>query len=88
MTEITFTKRAWEEYLAWQMEDKKTLRRINMILKDIDRNPFEGIAKPELLKYHKGCWSRRIDDKNRIVYKSEDDHILIIQCKGHYDDDP
>ena len=86
MTEITFSKRAWAEYLEWQSEDKKTLKRINALLKDIDRNNFEGIGKPEPLKNYDGCWSRRIDEKNRVVYKIENDSIMILQCKGHYDD--
>ncbi len=86
MGKITFTDRAWEEYLYWQSQDKKTLKRINVILKDIDRNKFDGIGKPEPLKSYEGCWSRRIDDVNRIVYKISDDQIEIIQCKGHYDD--
>lgn len=62
---------AWNDYLYWQTQDKKTLKRINSILKDIMRNPFDGIGKPETLKYHNGYWSRRIDDTNRIVTKSK-----------------
>ena len=77
---------AWNDYLYWQTQDKKTLKRINSILKDIMRNPFYGIGKPEPLKYHNGYWSRRIDDTNRIVYKVEDDSIAIAAVKGHYDD--
>ena len=86
MGKITFTDRAWEEYLYWQAQDKKTLKRINVILKDIDRNKFDGIGKPEPLKSYEDCWSRRIDEVNRIVYKVSDYQIEIIQCKGHYDD--
>lgn len=79
--------KAWREYVWWQTEDKKTLRRINDILKDIDRQPFNGIGKPEPLKGDKqGYWSRRIDGANRIVYKVERDQIIIVQCGGHYDD--
>ena len=77
---------AWNDYLYWQTQDKKTLKRINSILKDIMRNPFDGIGKPEPLKHHNGYWSRRIDDTNRIVYKVEDDSIAIATVKGHYDD--
>ncbi len=77
---------AWNDYLYWQTQDKKTLKRINSILKDIMRNPFDGIGKPEPLKHHNGYWSRRIDDTNRIVYKVEDDSIAIVAVKGHYDD--
>ena len=77
---------AWNDYLYWQTQDKKTLKRINSILKDIMRNPFYGIGKPEPLKHHNGYWSRRIDDTNRIVYKVEDDSIAIVAVKGHYDD--
>ena len=62
---------AWNDYLYWQTQDKKTLKRINSILKDIMRNPFDGIGKPEPLKHHNGYWSRRIDDTNRIVTKSK-----------------
>ena len=86
MSKLTFADRAWEEYLYWQSQDKKTLKRINALLKDIDRNNFEGIGKPEPLKNYEGCWSRRIDQVNRIVYKITDGQIEVIQCKGHYDD--
>ena len=79
--------KAWDEYIAWQSEDRKTLKRINNILKDIDRNPFSGIGKPEKLSENlKGYWSRRIDEANRIVYKVEFDQLIIIQCGSHYDD--
>lgn len=79
--------RAWDEYVGWQTGDKKTLKRINIVLKDIDRQPFDGIGKPEPLKGDKqGYWSRRIDEVNRIVYKVEQGQIVIVQCGGHYDD--
>lgn len=86
MSKITFAENAWEEYLYWQTQDKKTLKRINQLLKDISRNAFDGIGKPEPLKCYGGFWSRRIDDCNRLVYKIENGQIEIIQCKGHYDD--
>ena len=82
-----WTDDAWADYLYWQSQDKKTLKRINNILKDIDRQPFSGMGKPELLTGDKqGYWSRRIDEANRIVYKVERDQIVITQCGGHYDD--
>lgn len=78
---------AWEDYLYWQKQDKKTLKRINQILKDIDRNGYEGIGKPEPLSGNlSGFWSRRIDDKNRIVYRIFNDRIEIAQCGSHYRD--
>ncbi len=84
---ISFKQNAWTEYLYWQTQDKKTLKRINALLKDISRNPFEGIGKPEALKGDfSGYWSRRIDDTNRLVYRVKDEQIEIYQCKGHYDD--
>lgn len=86
MSKLTFSERAWQEYLYWQMQDKKTLKRINNLLKDIDRNSFEGIGKPEPLKNFVDCWSRRIDETNRLVYKVTNGQIEIIQCKGHYND--
>lgn len=78
---------AWKEYLNWQTEDKKTLKRINNLLKDIQRNPYEGIGHPESLSGNlSGWWSRRIDEKNRIVYKTSNANIIILSCKGHYHD--
>ena len=80
-------EKAWEEYLYWQGRDKKTLKRVNALLKDIDRNAFEGIGKPEPLKDNlSGWWSRRIDEVNRLVYKVEDERVVILQCGGHYDE--
>ncbi len=87
MSKLTFTEQAFEEYLYWQTQDKKTLKRINALLKDISRSPFEGLGKPEPLKYGlSGLWSRRIDDANRLVYRVSDGQIEIYQCKAHYDD--
>lgn len=84
---INFTEIAWKEYTYWQTQDKKTIKRINQLIQDIDRNHNEGIGKPEPLRGNlSGWWSRRIDDKNRIVYRIEDNVIEIAQCKGHYDD--
>lgn len=85
----TWTEQGWDDYLFWQMQDKKTLRKINDLIKDIERNgPGVGIGKPEPLKGDlKGFWSRHIDEKNRIVYmQSEDGSLCIIACRGHYDD--
>jgi len=77
--------RAWDEYVHWQTQDKKTLKRINELLKDIERHRFTGIGKPEPLKGRlQGYWSRRIDDVNRIVYKIEGGQLIIAQCGGHY----
>lgn len=87
MSKIIFTEQAFEEYLYWQAQDKRTLKRINALLKDIARSPFEGIGKPEGLKQNlTGYWSRRIDDTHRLVYRVEKDLIEVYQCKGHYDD--
>ena len=78
---------AWEDYCYWQNQDKKTLKRINAIIKDIQRNGYDGIGKPEPLKGDRsGFWSRRIDDSNRIVYRVTEDAVEIILCKGHYDE--
>lgn len=85
MSKIVFSERAWNEYVYWQTQDKKTLKRINQLLKDIERNGNSGIGKAEPLKYKEG-WSKRIDDSNRLVYDIKDDLIEVIQCKGHYDD--
>ena len=87
MSKITFTERAFAEYLYWQSQDKKTLKRINALIKDILRSPYQGIGKPEPLRENlSGWWSRRIDDTHRIVYKEQDGNIIIASCFGHYDD--
>ena len=82
-----WTDRAWDEYLTWQEQDKRTLRKLNKLIKDIERSPYDGIGKPEPLKHSlSGWWSRQIDESNRIVYRVKDDNLEISQCKGHYDD--
>lgn len=84
---LLWEDRAWEDYLYWQTQDKKTLKRINALLADMKRTPFEGIGKPEPLKGNlNGYWSRRIDETNRIVYLEQDGIIYIISCHGHYED--
>lgn len=84
---LLWEESAWEEYTYWQMQDKKTLKRINALIKDIMRSPFEGIGKPEALKENlSGFWSRRIDEANRLVYQEKDGAIIVASCKGHYDD--
>ncbi|NLK69543.1 MAG: Txe/YoeB family addiction module toxin [Clostridiaceae bacterium] len=84
---INFTEIAWNDYIYWQGQDKKTIKRINQLVQDIERNQNEGIGKPEPLKGNlSGWWSRRIDDKNRLVYRIQDNIIEIAQCRGHYDD--
>lgn len=87
MKKIWFDE-AWEEYLYWQTQDKKTIKRINALLKDIERGHFDGIGKPEPLKGdYSGFWSRRIDDSNRLIYRINNDGTLeILSCKGHYED--
>lgn len=82
---LTFAERAWEDYLYWQKTDKKILNRINLLIKDIQRNPHEGIGKPEKLKHTlSGYWSRRINDEHRIIYKVQDNGVLIAQLRYHY----
>ena len=81
-----FTKNGWEDYIYWQTEDRKTLRKINQLIEDIARNGNEGMGKPEALRGNfVGFWSRRIDDTNRIVYYEQSGIIYIVSCKGHYD---
>ena len=81
-----FTKNGWEDYIYWQTQDKKTLKRINTLLLDIKRNEFTGIGKPEPLKNSlSGFWSRRIDETNRLVYRICNNQVEIVQCKGHYE---
>lgn len=83
---IIFTKNSWEDYISWQSEDKKMLRKINELIKDIQRTPFEGKGKPEPLKYDlAGFWSRRIDREHRLVYQVDKNEILIYSCRFHYD---
>lgn len=82
---ITFSKNSWEDYISWQIEDKKILKRINQLIKDIQRTPFQGIGNPESLKYDlAGFWSRRIDREHRLVYQVFKQEILIYSCKYHY----
>lgn len=81
-----FVDESWEDYLYWQKIDKKKVKRINDLLKDISRNSYEGIGKSELLKYkYSGLWSRRIDDEHRLIYQVVDDEIRILKCRYHYD---
>lgn len=87
MRNITFTINGWEDYEYWLGQDRKTLKRINKLIKDAQRTPFTGIGKPEALKFDlKGSWSRRIDNENRLVYTVSDDAIIILACRYHYDD--
>ncbi|MDS4031165.1 MAG: Txe/YoeB family addiction module toxin [Candidatus Contendobacter sp.] len=82
---IKFLPQGWEDYLYWQQTDKATLRRINQLIRDIQRDPFTGIGKPEPLRHDfKGGWSRRITDEHRLVYGVEDDALVILQCRFHY----
>ena len=83
---INFTANGWADYLYWQGQDKKTLKRINQLIQAISRTPFEGIGKPEPLRENlTGYWSRRIDDSNRLVYAVEDTEIIVIACRFHYE---
>ena len=78
---------AWIDYIYWQTQDKKTLKRINNLIKDTERNPFEGIGKPEPLKGNlSGFWSRHIDDNKRFEYRINNDKLEILSCRGHYED--
>ena len=82
---LIFSEHAWNDYLYWQKTDKKILRRINKLIKETKRNPFEGIGKPEPLKENlSGFWSRRIDDTNRLVYAVDNTSLTIISCRYHY----
>ena len=81
-----YVDESWEDYLYWQKYSKKNLKRINDLLKDISRNPFRGLGKPEPLKHkYKGLWSRRIDGEHRLIYQVKDEEIRIIKCRFHYD---
>lgn len=84
---LSWADKAWEDYLFWQEQDKKILKRINALIKDIKRNPFEGLGSPEPLKHQfSGFWSRRIDREHRLVYQVENNQLFIAQCRFHYDD--
>lgn len=82
---LVFAENAWQDYLYWQAHDKKILKRINQLIQEIEREPFVGVGKPEPLKHAlSGYWSRRINDEHRIVYKVEQDALLIAQLRHHY----
>ena len=82
---LAWTDDAWSDYVYWQGQDKKTLKRINKLLTDTKRSPFEGIGKPEPLRENlSGFWSRRVDESNRLVYAVNDSHITVISCRYHY----
>jgi len=81
-----WTDRGWEDYLYWQIQNKNMIKKINQTIKDIERNPFKGIGKPEPLKNNlSGWWSRKINNKHRIVYRIENENLEIAQCKDHYE---
>ena len=81
-----WSDRAWDDYLSWQTEDKKTLKRINELIKDIERNGNEGLGKPEPLRHElEGLWSRRISPEHRLIYKFDEENIYILKCKTHYE---
>ena len=83
---LIFSKNSWEDYISWQAEDKKMLKKINNLIKDIQRSPHEGLGKPEPLKYDlTGLWSRRIDREHRLVYQVSGEDLLIYSCRFHYD---
>ncbi|APZ33849.1 Txe/YoeB family addiction module toxin [Microbacterium aurum] len=82
---LVFDPNGWEDYVYWQTQDRKTVRRVNALIADILRDPFDGIGKPEPLRHVlAGAWSRRIDDKNRLVYYVTEEHIVILQTRDHY----
>ncbi len=83
---VKFTSNSWQDYIYWQKTDKTIVKKINELIKEICRNPFKGTGKPEPLKYDlAGCWSRRITGEHRLVYQVENDEIIIIACRYHYD---
>jgi toxin YoeB len=83
---ITFSENAWNDYLYWQKVDKKIVKKINKLIKEIQRTPFEGTGRPEKLRYDlAGYWSRRIDQEHRLVYQVDNDQILVYSCRFHYD---
>ncbi|MEN9560548.1 MAG: hypothetical protein RLZZ502_1759 [Pseudomonadota bacterium] len=85
--EICFTPKAWGDYVYWQEQDKKTLKRINLLIESAVREPFTGLGKPEALRENlSGYWSRRIDERHRLVYRVSDDALIVVACRFHYDD--
>ncbi len=85
--QVLWHESGWDDYIWWQSQDKKTLKRINSLIKDMQRTPYEGLGKPEPLKENlTGWWSRRIDEANRIVYRVKDNALVIAACRNHYDD--
>ena len=82
---VVFAEHAWEDYLCWQMNDRKVLVRINVLIREIQRSPYDGIGKPERLQHAlSGYWSRRVTDEHRVVYKVESDAVLLAQLRYHY----
>lgn len=82
---LAWTDEAWDDYVYWQRQDRKTIKRVNKLISDAKRSPFDGIGKPEPLKENlSGFWSRRIDETNRLVYVVTDAHLTIISCRFHY----
>jgi len=82
---LVWSEKSWDDYLYWQKYDKKMLKKINTLIKEIKRTPFEGTGKPEPLKHElAGCWSRRIDHEHRLIYMVEDDAVMIVACRYHY----
>jgi toxin YoeB len=84
---VLWSTLAWEDYVDWQSRDKKTLKRINTLVKECQREPFDGIGKPEQLRGDMaGWWSRKIDDKHRVIYQADEKTVTILACRDHYDD--
>jgi toxin YoeB len=86
MMRITFSQNSWEDYISWQQDDRKMLKKINDLIRDIQKSPYSGLGKPEPLKYElAGFWSRRIDREHRLVYQVYNNEILVYSCRYHYD---
>lgn len=84
---IIFSENGWLDYVYWQTQDKKTLKRINKLVNAVTREPYDGIGQPEPLKYgYQGMWSRRINTKDRLIYSIDDDNVYIYACRGHYEE--
>lgn len=82
---LQFTVQGWDDYLYWQQQDRAILKRINLLIRDVQRAPFEGIGQPEPLRFGlSGCWSRRVDLEHRLIYRVADDTLVVLQCRYHY----